>query len=149
MASGSRYSLLGEEDLDPHTPPGQTLPPPDDTTPHAPSQHSTCPPSPTPTLEPLRVPTEWHWGGIIYNTPEEVAHAAGASFNVNEKYVDFILAMINDVAWRDIFSVYNQLGDKMYKHRNKTVADIHNLRTQQVKCVGRTEYLNDVSNLQS
>ena len=53
---------------------------------------------------------------------------AGISYNVNEKYVNFILAMINDVARRDIFLVYSQLGDRMYKYRNKTAADIHNLR---------------------
>ena len=74
---------------------------------------------------------------------------AGASFNVSKKYVGFILAMINNVAHRDIFLVYNQLGDKMYEHRNKTAADIHNLRTQQAKCIGRTKYLNDVGDLQS
>ena len=73
----------------------------------------------------------------------------GVFFNVSKKYVDFILAMINNVAHRDIFSVYNQLGDKMYKYRNKTATNIHKLRTQQAKCVSRTEYLDNVGNLQS
>ena len=148
----SRFELLGSGnfgmDGQPTTPPTGPVDPED--TPRQPaSQHPTRPPSPTPTLEPLRVPEAWRFNGQEYEHFEDAARAAGHHYNIDEEYINYIMAMVNDLARKNIIEAYNQLGNKMYEHRNQSAIDIHTLRTELGRKVNNTKYREDIDDLES
>ncbi|KAI1783209.1 hypothetical protein LXA43DRAFT_1187130 [Ganoderma leucocontextum] len=124
----------------PHTLPGRERPPETERTPRPTSQHPTRPPSPTPTLEPIQRPANWMFKGVVYDTLEETVRASGAHYEIDNEYIDWILAVMNDMIRQDIIGVYNQLGNKMYEHRNSTATDIHDIQAQQEKFVTHTTF---------
>lgn len=131
----SRYAALEEEEFEPDEPTTPTrhtgLEDVEDT-PRRPSQHSTRPPSPTPTLEPLRIPETWSFRETPYASLADAAKAAGRFYGVDDSITEYITSMIQDFTRIEVFSAYNQLGNKMYEHRNQTVADIQGLKENKV-----------------
>lgn len=98
------------------------------------SPHGTQPgtrlPSPTPTLLPAFIPTEFVFNEQTYATIDEVIQASGAHHGINEKYTDWITAVIKDVVQMEVAQAYNVLGNKMYEHRNTANQGIEGLRTE-------------------
>ena len=148
----SRFALLGSNDFgtdgQPTTPPTGHVDP-EDTPRQTASQQPTRPPSPTPTLEPLRVPEAWRFNGQEYEQFEDAARVAGQHYNIEEEYVNYIMAMVNDLARKNIIEAYNQLGNKMYEHRNQMAIDIHALRMELGRKVNNTKYREDMDDLEA
>ena len=87
----SRYAALEEEEFEPDEPTTPTrhtgLEDVEDT-PRRPSQHSTRPPSPTPTLEPLRIPETWSFRETPYASLADAAKAAGRFYGVDDSITE-------------------------------------------------------------
>ena len=143
----SRYAALEEEEFEPDEPTTPTrhtgLEDVEDT-PRRPSQHSTRPPSPTPTLEPLRIPETWSFRETPYASLADAAKAAGRFYGVDDSITEYITSMIQDFTRIEVFSAYNQLGNKMYEHRNQTVVDIQGLKENKV---GITSFFKEIGDL--
>ena len=84
-----------------------------------------------------------------YATLEEAAQAAGAHFGIQDQYISYIMAVVNDITRKMVSEAYNQLGNKMYEHRNQEAAELHRLRVLLNKKVSSVTYTDDMDDLRS
>ena len=84
-----------------------------------------------------------------YATLEEAAQAAGAHFGIQDHYISYIMAVVNDMTWKMVTEAYNQLGNKMYEHRNQETTEIHRLKILINKKVSNMMYMDDMDDLRS
>ena len=84
-----------------------------------------------------------------YATLEEAAQAAGAHFGIQDQYISYIMAVVNDMTRKMVSEAYNQLGNKMYEHRNQEAAELHRLRVLLNKKVSSVTYTDDMDDLRS
>ncbi|TFK57263.1 hypothetical protein OE88DRAFT_1618625, partial [Heliocybe sulcata] len=75
-------------------------------------------PSPTEPLEPIDIPESWQYGGIDYQRLEDAIRASAQDVGIGSVYVDWVVSCFNTFVKRNLGTVYNQLGRKIYEHRH-------------------------------